>query len=193
MPVANARASWIGLNTSGGTSPIFRSSRFTVSDAMPCTFATLVSRKKCSFDSSTSYLLPRFCVVSGTYIAAHAANRDRAEIGLRLDESSQQARDRPARLHLDVGSSSWSSTSCSAARDRITSSASLSAASITCDTSARTSCEISGFHLLSFVSSFSAIASTGQILLPRTHRCNPQHLTGRWSEPRKHSGLYAHI
>jgi hypothetical protein len=49
--------------------------------------------------------------------------------------SLQPARDRPAILHRDAGSSSWSSTSCSTARERITSRASLSAASITCDTS----------------------------------------------------------
>ena len=95
----------------------------------------------------------------------HAAHPDRIARGLLLGASLQRDRDRPARLHRAVDSSSWSSTSCSTARERTRSRASLSAASITCETSARTSCEICGFHLLSFVSSFSAMASTNDILL----------------------------
>jgi hypothetical protein len=104
----------------------------------------------------------------GRRLSALAARPDHAATELRLGVSSRPGRDRPARLHRDAGSSSWSSTSCSAARERITSSASLSAASITCETSARTSCEISGFHLLSLVFSFSAMASTARTLVPRS-------------------------
>src|SRR5207247_6104347 len=103
------------------------------------------------------------CHGSGSSVAHRLlepeARQGRNATRLLPGESLQPGLDRPARLHRDAGSSSWSSTSCSTARERITSRASLSAASITCDTSARTSREISGFHLLSFVSSFSAMAS----------------------------------
>ena len=76
-----------------------------------------------------------------------------------------------ATLHLDERLSSWSSTSCSTARDRIRSRASLSAASMTSATSVRTPSEISGFHFRSFVSSFSAIASMAAVIYPRVvHR-----------------------
>src|SRR5437773_10428301 len=93
-----------------------------------------------------------------------AARQGRTVRRLPPAESLQSDRGRQATLHRDVGSSRWFSTSCSTARERITSRAPLSAASITCDTSARTFREISGFHLLSFVSSFSAMASTDSTL-----------------------------
>src|SRR5882724_5545559 len=70
LPVANASASRIWRSVAGGTSPSLRSSRVTISDAMPCTFATLVSRRKGSFGNSTSYLLCRFWVAKGTSITS---------------------------------------------------------------------------------------------------------------------------
>lgn len=113
---------------------------------------------------------PRICshgpvLSEGHRSSARAARPDHDVQESLSAESSQRDRDQPATLHLDAGSSSWSSTSCSTARERIRSRVSLSAASITCETRARTSCEISGFHIPSLVSSFAAMASTAENLI----------------------------
>ena len=83
------------------------------------------------------------------------------------------------RDHRGAGSSSSSRPSCSTARERIMPRASLSAASITSETNERTSFEISGFHMLSLVSSFSAMSSTEVSLCPahtRSSQCRCQFL-----------------
>src|SRR5207245_8488883 len=128
------------------------------------------SRRSRRAESATAAALPRTCYRGFVSSVARrsptrAALRDRAARRLRLGESSPLGRGQPAKLHRDVGSSSCSSTSCSTARERSRPRASLSAASIKSATTARTSREISGFHLLSFVFSFSAMASTAAFYL----------------------------
>jgi hypothetical protein len=113
-----------------------------------------------AYETLSGHLERGFASLAVHRLLARAAHQDRIARELRPVASLQRDRGRPARLHRDADSSSWSSTSCSTARERTRSRASLSAASITCETSARTSCEISGFHLLSFESSFSAMEST---------------------------------
>ena len=80
--------------------------------------------------------LLRICFAGSGSSRAHkslmlSALRDHAATRSRPDGFWRRGPDQPATLHRDAGSSSWSSTSCSAARERITSRASLSAASIT--------------------------------------------------------------
>jgi hypothetical protein len=161
---ANDTALRISSSTSAGSSPILRSSRVSGSEAMPC-----MLRRSSREESAVAAEEPHTCCHDFASLVAHirpmrAARRDLVARVLQPGESWQPARGRRARLHPDVGSSNWSSTSCSSARERSRSSASLSAASITSETTARTFREISGFHVLSFVSSFSATASTGPIL-----------------------------
>jgi hypothetical protein len=116
-------------------------------------------------ETAASAVLLRTWFRGSVLLAAHRSpgneeDQGRVATQSRPGESSQRGRDRPATLHRVARSSSWSSTSCSTALERARSRAPLSAASITWETTERTSWEISGFHLLSLISNSSAMAST---------------------------------
>ena len=86
MPVANARASRIRRNTSGGTSPIFRSSRFTVSEE---------HLRNLPREGKTASVAPlRICFHDSVSSVAHrspapAAHRDHVAIRLRASLCGQ--------------------------------------------------------------------------------------------------------
>ncbi len=63
---AKATAARISFRAGPGNLPRRRSSLTRGSDEIPCTLATDASRRKLIEGSTTSYWLPRYCVVSGT-------------------------------------------------------------------------------------------------------------------------------
>ena len=167
--VANASASRMRRSTSGGTSPSLRSSRSPLAMRLPGHL------RRSSRGGNAALVVPlRTCFPGSASSAAHRSSVHAA----RPDHTARGLRPARLRSQTETGEPDFTGlrahpagpgTSCSAARERITSSASWSAASITCETSTRTSCEISGFQVLNFVSNFSAMASTTE-MVTSTHQ-----------------------